>query len=839
MHMDTNFTAKEKILVHLLDYYGKNESYALPVAITQEGIAEKVGLKQNTVSYAVRNLVKEGMVEEETRRIKNKKQKRKAYFLTEEGVDEAENVREKLADAQVEVELNGKRKKVRVGELNAYLNTNLSFTEILKRVEKEGRIKQEGIEGARPVKTHYHHMPEAPDVELPEVEELSSWYDNGSDRTANTACVMGKDGSGKTTVLTELANRMEGKTNIFYFKVERWQSQLHFWINLARFLEQTGRYRLSSHIHTPDQIEKNEMITNLKKDLEAVPSLFLIDDVHLNEDIRLVLRDLSGAKGLDSLRLVVSADESLEVDGWSFGEEECLNLSRKNHLKESLNNFYGYIEESDPVGSVVKNHITPEEFEVLAFLSILRKPVRKKGLYRLDSVNENIVNSLLNTPLLELTVEMKPIIHPVVRDVAQDLLDDDKARDLHKIAYQHYLDNPLSEEFDRVEELYHIVKTADIELFEKRIGKTGERILSSGFTDALFEIIRYYKEEVEERKDHEIPYFIGFLEAEIYRRKDEPDSAVERYREVLDHTDDLSVKIKAHHGIAGIKERKGKNYEAISEYQQAIAAYGDTTQDLENKELLGVSRIRLGSLLNEKGDYQKAKENLNEAIKVLGEEHHSLLTSAYFMLARIEKSEGNWKEAVDHFDSGLEHWEEINETYQRIGNLKEIGALYTIMRELDDAEEHLKEAVETSEKFGYWRLKSSALLSLTECYIERRMFDKAIEVAKEAKKLLNELGYEKEKALVHSLLGKAYNMNSQEEEAEKELTKAISIYQRLGSSYRLGLAYFSMAKLQEKVGNKEGIAKNYRKAILSFSGSGANWMAEKLEKEMDNIPISM
>ncbi|MFW5927779.1 MAG: hypothetical protein ACOCSL_01155, partial [Thermoplasmatota archaeon] len=69
--------------------------------------------------------------------------------------------------------------------------------------------------------------------------------------------------------------------------------------------------------------------------------------------------------------------------------------------------------------------------------------------------------------------------------------------------------------------------------------------------------------------------------------------------------------------------------------------------------------------------------------------------------------------------------------------------------------------------------------------------------------------------------------------------KAITIYQKLGSSYYLGLTYFSMAKLQEKIENKEGIAKNYRKAILSFSGSGANTLAERVQKEMENIPITM
>jgi len=836
MHMDTNFTAKEKILVHLFNYYGKNEGYTLPVAITQEGIADKVGLKQNTVSYAVRTLVDEGLVEEQTRRIKNKKQKRKAYFLTEEGVDQAKRVRRELADTQVKVELNGKEKLIRVGELNAYLNTNLSFTEVLKKIEMDGCIKQERMNGARPPTSYLYHMPKPPKESILEVESLSSWYDARFEENSRTACVIGQDGYGKTSVLASFADLMKSKTNVFYFKVHSWHSPMHFWMNLTRFLEQAGRYRLSSYVHAPDQIEMKEILTNLRKDLDSTPSLLVIDDIHLNGDIQRLVRKLSETEGLDSLSIVVSFKE--EPTDWVFDENEKIILGPEKSVQNEIKKFYGFVEDSDPIVSVLNNHITREEFNVLAFLSILRKPVRKKALCRLKDVNENIINSLLNTPILDLTENNKPILQPVIERSILETLDEEKIEELHKEAYQHYMDHPIPEEFDTIEELYHISKTEDTELFEDRIKKTGEEILSLGFADSLLDIIPDYKDRLVE-ENRESPSFITLLEGEAYRNIDSFSLAVEKFREAIESSLDSTVKIKAYQGIATIREEEGRHYDAISEYQESVEVEDGVEPDPENKKLRGISRIRLGSLLNEKGEYQRAKNNLNEAINILDEEDHSLLTSAYFMLARIEKSEGNWEKAVDYFESGLRCWENIDETYQRVGGQKEIGSLYTIMRELDNAEEHLREAVQTSERFGYWHLKSSALLSLAECYMERRMFEDAIEVAREAKDLLEDLGEEEEKALAHSLLGRAYSMNSQDDDAEKELTKAISIYQRLGSSYRLGLTYFSMAKLQEKLGNKKGIAKNYRKAILSFSGSGASWMAEKVEKEMDNIPISM
>ncbi|MEF8833042.1 MAG: tetratricopeptide repeat protein, partial [Candidatus Thermoplasmatota archaeon] len=160
-------------------------------------------------------------------------------------------------------------------------------------------------------------------------------------------------------------------------------------------------------------------------------------------------------------------------------------------------------------------------------------------------------------------------------------------------------------------------------------------------------------------------------------------------------------------------------------------------------------------------------------------------------------------------------------------------------RELNSAEEYLKEAIDTSERFGYWDLKASALISLTECYLEKRKIEEAVQTGKEGLELLEDLEDESGEALAHTLLGNAYSISERLKKAEEHYNKSISIYQKLGASYKLGLAYFSMAKLHEKKDNKEGIAENYRKAILSFSGSGANWMAERVEKEMESIPISM
>ena len=202
--MDTNFTAKEKVLVHLLNYYGEEEGYALPVELTQEGMANRLDLKQNTVSYAVRTLVKDDLLKEETRRIKDKKQQRKAYFLTEKGFKKAKETKEKMANTEVDILPEREKSSIKLGEVNAYFQTKLSLLDIVNEIEKEGSLEIE----KEPIDQSFEaYLKELSSSEKshPKLEELMDVWDEGN----NPISIVGKEGTGKTTLLSNLIDEIK------------------------------------------------------------------------------------------------------------------------------------------------------------------------------------------------------------------------------------------------------------------------------------------------------------------------------------------------------------------------------------------------------------------------------------------------------------------------------------------------------------------------------------------------------------------------------------------------------------------------------------------------------
>ncbi|MFW6072339.1 MAG: tetratricopeptide repeat protein [Thermoplasmatota archaeon] len=835
--MVKNFTAKDKVLVHILDYYGIENTYTQSVEITQEGIAESVGLRQNTVSYAVRNLVKEGLLYDETHRIKGKKQKRKAYYLTEEGVEKAEEIKEEMENTPVKVNVEDETKEIKIGQINTYFHTNLSVIGILKKTEG-GTFEHDLDIDKSSYHSHYFELVEGPDEKPVCFEEIMNWYESDKD----VLYLYGDKGAGKTKFLSSFIDEIQGRTNIFYFKMKGWFSNIYLWEEIVSFLKKIGEHRLSSYIEASNVVEREQAIADLKKDLQSYRSVFIFDDVHKNNGLKnLVYNILDKILPFCDTNVVFSQEGKPEIDRFKHNYQEIELSVDKNpdNLFDSLKNYYGIYDEDidEMLKDILDANLTPEEYVALEYISLYREPIEKKEVCKLKNVNDNLLNNLFENPLMDQTKEGKLILHEIVRQFVYNRISYDTIISGHELAAGYYSGIPSKDEQKIIEEMYHVSKVGDIGWFTQILDKYASLLISSGYSSSLLDLINII-EDLEGYKETDVD--IKFYKGEALRVSGENSKAVECYEEVMELKDvSSSIKTKANHGIAMVKENTGEFEDAIEHYQNTEKMVEDINED-EKKGFIGISNLRMGEIYSKIGEYDESKNHLLEAINQLkNQNEYSYLTSAYLILAKLEKGNGNWKEALKHFQEGLEYWNNIDETYQRVGGLREIGALFKVMRELKDAEQFLNEAIEISERFGYEHIKASALLTLAECYIDSGEYQKAVESAEESNEILSELDKEEELGYSHTLLGKAYMNLGDESNAENHFNKAITIYQKLGSSYYLGLTYFSMAKLQEKIENKEGIAKNYRKAILSFSGSGANTLAERVQKEMENIPITM
>ena len=88
---------QDRILLHLRDFSEYSESIEVPFAISQMGIANAVSIARSNVPRAIAGLKEEGILIERQAHISGVSRKRKAYFLTDIGLEHADRVYEEYA----------------------------------------------------------------------------------------------------------------------------------------------------------------------------------------------------------------------------------------------------------------------------------------------------------------------------------------------------------------------------------------------------------------------------------------------------------------------------------------------------------------------------------------------------------------------------------------------------------------------------------------------------------------------------------------------------------------------------------------------------------------------
>jgi len=92
---------QERILLHLRDYVDYADKVEVPFAISQMGIANAVAIARSNVPRAIAGMKESGHLIERQAHVSGVSRKRKAYFLTSDGVNLADDIWVKVSEQPV------------------------------------------------------------------------------------------------------------------------------------------------------------------------------------------------------------------------------------------------------------------------------------------------------------------------------------------------------------------------------------------------------------------------------------------------------------------------------------------------------------------------------------------------------------------------------------------------------------------------------------------------------------------------------------------------------------------------------------------------------------------
>jgi hypothetical protein len=266
-------------------------------------------------------LNKMGFTLEEMSHIEGKTRRQKAYFLTDDGMLHARNLREKILTWKVHLKrTDGQIISCKLSEINSKLKTNLSPLKIYMNISEEGKILEEDLISGMPKEKKdtaakiFHAKGEifwiddliGRDAELNKIQD---WINSAS---IGTVVIYGSVGIGKSVLLAETVKRLRDKKNIFWYEMSEADSQYEIIDSFSEFLKKQKDRTLSNYLEEHEKLELAEVLRILDKGLADSDTLLTFDNYfQVSEDVADFFAGLCGlASKYRNIKLLIGARDT-------------------------------------------------------------------------------------------------------------------------------------------------------------------------------------------------------------------------------------------------------------------------------------------------------------------------------------------------------------------------------------------------------------------------------------------------------------------------------------------------------------------------------------------------
>lgn len=269
-------TAKERILLHLLESTQPADDVEVSLASAQEGVARGAGIEMRHLAQFVRPLIQEGLVRERRAHVTGIRQRRKVYALTSAGRTSAVRLREKVTARVVRLRDGD---SVREGSLDEVLQRTGGRTGSPRSAREVAQTGAVDFTEPRldPPAGFVEHIWDAPRTRafVGRQKELAEILrERGSPRVV---VVRGVAGIGKSALGAIACERLRGRKNLFWHGVRPWETGPTILASLGRFLEALDRPGLNAILKRGECASAAEV---LRQDLPDTNAFLVFDDVH-------------------------------------------------------------------------------------------------------------------------------------------------------------------------------------------------------------------------------------------------------------------------------------------------------------------------------------------------------------------------------------------------------------------------------------------------------------------------------------------------------------------------------------------------------------------------------
>ena len=818
---------QERILLHLLDYSDYKGSVEVPFALSQMGIANAVSIARSNVPRAIAGLKDQGLLVERQAHVKGVSRKRKAYFLTEPGMNLADDTWKRLREFPFRAILEGGNTvTTTLGNANQELPFSMRPVDLIRYLDDNGILDTRLLSKELVERDLSKHVEKQLVTALGDLPRLRHFYGREQeldnmvsllDARATTLLVPGIAGIGKTTIASKLIERFMHRRNLLYHRCQDWEGSRSFFDSVADWLANIGDSNFADYLAATPVPKPSEAARLLVDALEGTAALIVIDDFHKiadstlhktfqamslallgsEEQIGLVIfsrsfkpvvptKDAEGRiaslvlplDGLDSEagRNLLTSFESLEDEQWlhihglSRGHPLVLELINRGAsagaFHETLENY---------VSVEIFSKLSAKQKQVLTCLAIFREPVKLEALAA-QGLDTDELDSLVEQGLARDVDTETYDLHDLIREFLLRSLDGGLRKEVHSKCSDWYRSLKPTPDVS-IELIFHLTKCDCGEEAADLVVEQGREIVSQGHMELLGLI-----ESIPEDNLNII------IKTKLYQLRGEVLVLLGRFveaEEILQQTkifaesEGLTItEAEVLSALADIALKQGNSDDALSMHRDALEKF------IELDDAKGAARSynNMGYLLRRRNDKSKALEAYGEVEKILSQSDSEELLGSQLILARAFLELGEIDRARDHALTAFEKTDGIDDIQLHARAQAVLGRYYAKVGDSDVALHHYSSALDTMGDAGDLISLVEITTLLGEVLQDAGRTEEAMEHYREALVLAeaNDLRMQ-----IGELLSRLGGVATDKQRRMEYLQRALSVFRELGAKSRM------------------------------------------------------
>jgi tetratricopeptide (TPR) repeat protein len=818
---------QERILLHLLDYSDYKSSVEVPFSLSQMGIANAVAIARSNVPRAIAGLKDQGLLIERQAHVKGVSRKRKAYFLTDSGMNVAEETWNELRSFPLRCILeDGQISNTNLGEINTILPFSMRSVDIIRYLDENCVLDVRMLSADLIERDLSKHVEKQLVTSLGDLPRLRHFYGrekeldnmcNLLDARATTLMIPGIAGIGKTTMASKLIERFMHRRNLFYHRCQDWEGSRSFFESIADWLANIGDSTFADYIATTPVPKPADSARLLIDALGGAPSLIVIDDFHkisdttLHQTFQAIALGLLGSEeeiGLvmfsRSFKPVVPAKDAegriaslvLPLDGLDsdsgrkllssyedLGEEQWLyihGISRGHPLVLELINrgasagaFHETLE--NYVTVEIFSKLSAEQKRLLSALSIYREPVPLGALAEQD-LDTDELDSLVEQGLARQVEADIYDVHDLIREFLLRSLDEKMKINSHSKCAEWYSKAKQTPGFT-IELIYHLISSNSNEEAARIIVEDGRGLVALGHMELLGLIENIDLSDIILESKTSINQLQGEIMALLGRFEDAKEVFTEAQNGAL-KLKNIPIQAEVLSALADISLKQGNLEDALSMHNEALKNF------IELGDAKGAARTynNMGYLLRRKNDRSKALESYGEVETILEQNEDVELISAQLILARSFLDLGEIERARKHALDAFEKSDNSESLQIHARAQAVLGRYHAKIGDLDVASHHYSNALEAMGEEGDILAMVDITILLGEVLQDAGRAEEAMEHFREALIIAeaNDLRMQ-----IGELLTRLGTVASDKSRRMEYLQRALSVFRELGAKSRM------------------------------------------------------